>query len=334
MTAIIDKVIVVSLEQEGDVSEGLISSISGKNVEVALLKAESFKSLLTEPATTLAVFVIQTIENDEVPEKAGAAHRFFKRKTHPPDLIKDKFQFCVFGSGDSSLLLDRQTTAAKDCNACAKVLDARLEAVGGTRFYGLGMSDERTGMQEVEPWSQGLVEKLQNQTTTGPPPPPYAAGVIRLARAEDVAAIFGMIVELADYEKARHEVKATADDIAEMLFGGKDTPSGAPHCYCHVVEEGGEGGEIVGFAMWHLNISTWRGRYSIYLEDLYVKHANRGEGHGKALLQTLQDECATRGYPRLTWQCLDWNKPSIDFYRSIGASSMDEWMTFRIEKEM
>jgi ribosomal protein S18 acetylase RimI-like enzyme len=139
---------------------------------------------------------------------------------------------------------------------------------------------------------------------------------IRRARETDVAAILSLVKELADYEKASHEVLAKESDIHELLFIGATTPGGNPAAYCHVAEkvytefsEGTSGieierevREVVGLALWHLNVSTWRGRYGIYLEDLYVTPSCRGKGLGKALLQTLQEECDFRGYPRLTWQ--------------------------------
>jgi hypothetical protein len=87
--------------------------------------------------------------------------RFFKRKTHPETLLADKFHYTVLGLGDSNLLLDRQKTSAKDCNQAAQELDSRLQAIGGCRHYPLGMSDERTGLEEVEPWIDGLWMSLK-----------------------------------------------------------------------------------------------------------------------------------------------------------------------------
>ena len=107
-----------------------------------------------------AVFLLQTVENNQPPEEASKFLRFFKRKTHPETMLADKLKFAVLGLGDSNLLLDRQTTGAKDCNACGQLLDTRLEALGATRIYELGLTDERTGMEEVEPWIVGLWETL------------------------------------------------------------------------------------------------------------------------------------------------------------------------------
>ncbi len=88
--------------------------------------------------------------------------------------------------------------------------------------------------------------------------------------------------------------------------------------------------QVVGFAVWFRNFSTWRGRHGIYLEDLFVAPEHRGSGLGKALLAALARECVTKGYPRLEWWVLDWNAPSIEFYRSLGAVAMDEWTVFRL----
>eukprot|EP00533_Pseudo-nitzschia_delicatissima_P011770 CAMPEP_0197273460 /NCGR_PEP_ID=MMETSP1432-20130617/11317_1 /TAXON_ID=44447 /ORGANISM="Pseudo-nitzschia delicatissima, Strain UNC1205" /LENGTH=173 /DNA_ID=CAMNT_0042739125 /DNA_START=252 /DNA_END=773 /DNA_ORIENTATION=- len=102
---------------------------------------------------TVLCFAMQTIENEGPTEEGGSVLRFFKRKTHPTDLLESpSLSFAVLGLGDSNLLLDRQTTGAKDCNEVAKQLDSRLEALGATRLCPLGMADERTGLTEVDPW--------------------------------------------------------------------------------------------------------------------------------------------------------------------------------------
>jgi GNAT superfamily N-acetyltransferase len=90
------------------------------------------------------------------------------------------------------------------------------------------------------------------------------------------------------------------------------------------------GNEVTGFAVWHLNYSTWLGKHGIYLEDLYVDPKYRGQGHGKALLRKLAQICVERGYKRLQWWVLDWNQSAIDFYKSIGAEPMDQWTVFRV----
>lgn len=131
-----------------------------------------------------------------------------------------------------------------------------------------------------------------------------------------------MVRELAEYEKALDEVHATEDQLREALFGEN------PAAYAHIAET--DAGETVGFALWFLNFSTWRGVHGIYLEDLYVRPSSRGGGHGKALLTELARLCVARGYERLEWSVLDWSKPSIDFYRSLGAVPMDEWTVNRL----
>ena len=97
-----------------------------------------------------------------------------------------------------------------------------------------------------------------------------------------------------------------------------------------VADDGAHPGEVVGMALWFLNFSTWRGTHGIYLEDLYVSPRHRGAGLGKELLRTLAAVCVERGYSRLEWSVLDWNTPSIEFYRAAGAVPMDGWTVFRL----
>jgi GNAT superfamily N-acetyltransferase len=130
-----------------------------------------------------------------------------------------------------------------------------------------------------------------------------------------------MVRELAEYERALHEVQATDTAMREALFGER------PAAYCHVVEHGGE---LAGFALWFLSFSTWLGRHGIYLEDLYVRPGLRGHGYGRALLRELARTCLDRGYGRLEWSVLDWNAPAIGFYRSVGATPMSEWTVQRV----
>lgn len=146
-------------------------------------------------------------------------------------------------------------------------------------------------------------------------------GTIRAIRPDEVDELFAMICELADYEKSRHEVQSTAEDFRVALFGPN------PQLFGLVVEHEGTLG---GFAVWYVNFSTWSGKHGIYLEDLYVRPHLRGHGYGKALLAELARICVERGYRRLEWWVLDWNTPAIDFYRSIGALSMDEWTVNRL----
>ncbi|MEV4680929.1 GNAT family N-acetyltransferase [Streptomyces kurssanovii] len=146
--------------------------------------------------------------------------------------------------------------------------------------------------------------------------------MIRTAAPADVPVIHEMVRELAEYEKALHEANATEEQLREALFGER------PAAFAHIAET--EDGEVAGFALWFLNFSTWRGVHGIYLEDLYVRPALRGGGHGKALLTELARICVERGYERLEWSVLNWNTPSIDFYRSLGARPQDEWTVYRL----
>ncbi|MDG3008766.1 GNAT family N-acetyltransferase [Rhodococcus sp. D2-41] len=151
--------------------------------------------------------------------------------------------------------------------------------------------------------------------------------MIRRVQIEDVPAIVDLIYGLAEYEKLRHECTVTPEQIEAALFGPN------PAVFGHVAVEAtpdAAGEEVVGMALWFLSFSTWDGVHGIYLEDLYVRPDRRGGGHGTALLAALARECATHGYTRLGWEVLDWNEPSIGFYRSIGARSRDEWTNFRL----
>ncbi|MEW2498143.1 GNAT family N-acetyltransferase [Streptomyces nodosus] len=149
--------------------------------------------------------------------------------------------------------------------------------------------------------------------------------MIRTAPPADVPVIHTLIRELAAYEKVPHEARATREQLHEALFGER------PAAFAHVAQE--DGGEIVGFALWFLNFSTWRGVHGIYLEDLYVRPGARGSGHGKALLTELARLCVDRGYERLEWSVLDWNRPAIDFYEAMGARPQDEWTVYRLTDE-
>ncbi|MFF8603837.1 GNAT family N-acetyltransferase [Streptomyces sp. NPDC015232] len=146
--------------------------------------------------------------------------------------------------------------------------------------------------------------------------------MIRTATPDDVPHIHRMVRDLAEYEKALDEVRATPEQLREALFGER------PAAFAHIAET--DDGEIAGFALWFLNFSTWRGVHGIYLEDLYVRPDLRGGGHGKALLAELARICVERGYERLEWSVLDWNAPSIAFYESLGARPQDEWTVYRL----
>jgi L-amino acid N-acyltransferase YncA len=148
--------------------------------------------------------------------------------------------------------------------------------------------------------------------------------MIRPATPADVPAILGMIRELAEYEKAAHEVRATEEDLRAALF------SDHPAAFVHIAEQDGE---IAGFTLWFLTFSTWRGVHGIYMEDLYVRPRHRGGGHGLALMGELARICAERGYQRLEWAVLDWNEPTIGFYDKLGAVRQDEWLKYRLTDE-
>ncbi|KUL58332.1 MULTISPECIES: GNAT family N-acetyltransferase [unclassified Streptomyces] len=147
--------------------------------------------------------------------------------------------------------------------------------------------------------------------------------MIRAAVPADVPVIHALVRDLATYEKAADEAVATEEQLHEALFGER------PAAFAHIAQDDSSG-ETVGFALWFLDFSTWRGVHGIYLEDLYVRPEARGGGHGKALLTELARICGERGYERLEWSVLDWNEPSIAFYRSLGARPQSEWTVFRL----
>ncbi|WP_369139874.1 GNAT family N-acetyltransferase [Modestobacter versicolor] len=147
---------------------------------------------------------------------------------------------------------------------------------------------------------------------------------VRRVRPDDVPTVLGLVRELAAYEQAEHEAQMTAEQLHGALFG--PTPS----VFGHVALAGDE---IAGFALWFLTFSTWRGTHGIHLEDLFVSPDHRGTGLGRELLRTLAQECTDRGFARLEWSVLDWNTPSIDFYRAAGAVPMDGWTVFRLSDD-
>jgi GNAT superfamily N-acetyltransferase len=149
--------------------------------------------------------------------------------------------------------------------------------------------------------------------------------MIREATAADVPEIHRMTRELAAYEKALDEARASEEQLREALFGER------PAAFAHIAETAD--GDVAGFALWFLNFSTWRGVHGIHLEDLYVRPRLRGGGYGKALLSELARICVERGYERLEWAVLNWNTPSIDFYESLGAKPQDEWTVYRLTDE-
>lgn len=145
----------------------------------------------------------------------------------------------------------------------------------------------------------------------------------RYANEKDVALIFYFIKELADYEKMLDDVVATEDLLREWIFDKKK----AEVLFAMV------DGKEVGFALFFHNFSTFLGRSGIYLEDLFILSEYRGNGYGKSILKELAKIAVERGCGRLEWWCLDWNRPSIDFYLSLGAEPMEEWTVYRISGE-
>jgi GNAT superfamily N-acetyltransferase len=144
---------------------------------------------------------------------------------------------------------------------------------------------------------------------------------IRAARPADCATILAMIRELADYESLASDVEATAEGIASAFFAPD------PQLYCDVAEWNGE---AAGFAVWFLHYSTFRGRYGLYLEDLFVRAAWRRRGIGKALMRRLARRCVADDLVRFEWAVMGSNTPSVAFYRSIGAQVLDQWKLCRL----
>ena len=147
---------------------------------------------------------------------------------------------------------------------------------------------------------------------------------IRRATGADVPTILSLIRELADFERLSDEVVADEALLQETLFGPRP---GAEVLIAQVADE------VVGFALFFQNFSTFLGRPGLYLEDLYVRPKFRGQGHGEQLLRSLARICSERGYGRLEWSVLDWNQRAIDFYKSLGAKPMHDWTVFRVTGE-
>lgn len=153
---------------------------------------------------------------------------------------------------------------------------------------------------------------------------------VREGSAADVATVVAMVHELAEYERAADQARITTDQLHRAVFEGV-SPDGHPAAYLLVAEvDGPKGTEVVGFALWFLNFSTWEGVHGIYLEDLYVRPAHRRTGAGRALLTALARIATERGYARVDWSVLTWNEPAIAFYRRIGAIALEEWRTYRL----
>ncbi len=146
---------------------------------------------------------------------------------------------------------------------------------------------------------------------------------IRFATQNDTSLILNFIKGIAEYEKMSDQVVATEEGLREWIFEKKKAE------VIFAMEDGKE----VGFALFFHNFSTFLGRAGLYLEDIFVIPEHRGRGHGKALIRELARIAVERKCGRLEWCCLDWNKPSIDFYLSLGAKPMDEWTIYRLSGE-
>jgi GNAT superfamily N-acetyltransferase len=147
---------------------------------------------------------------------------------------------------------------------------------------------------------------------------------IRSARVEDVPTILELISDLATYERAPTDVRATEERLVDVLFGEKPAAE---------VLLAFENQTPIGFAVFFHNFSTWLGQPGLYLEDLFVKPEARGKGFGRALLVDLARIARDRGCGRMEWAVLDWNEPAIKFYRSLGAKPMEEWTVFRLTRD-
>ena len=147
---------------------------------------------------------------------------------------------------------------------------------------------------------------------------------IRAAAPADKALILALVRELAEYEKLTHEVDASEQGIAAVLF------SREPRVFCDIAEWDGA---PVGFTTWFLNFSSFRGRHGLFLEDVFVRPQFRRRGIGRALLRHLAARCVEKGYARFEWAVLDWNTPAISFYRSLGADVMSDWRVCRLSDD-
>lgn len=145
--------------------------------------------------------------------------------------------------------------------------------------------------------------------------------IIRFAEEKDVSLILKFIKELADYEELLHEVVATEEILRDSLFKREVAEV--------IIAE--YKGEPIGFALFFHNFSTFLGKPGIYLEDLYIRPNMRGRGYGKTLLSFLAKLAKDRDCGRFEWWCIDWNEPSIEFYKSIGAEAMEEWTVYRVD---
>lgn len=148
--------------------------------------------------------------------------------------------------------------------------------------------------------------------------------LIRPAKLSDSELVFQLVAELAEYEKLTGELDATNESLAAALF------CESPRVFCEIAERHGE---AAGLSVWFYSFSTFRGRHGVWIEDLFVRPAFRGLGVGKALVASLAHRCVTEKLGRLEWSVLDWNAPSIGFYKGLGARMMDQWTNCRLDGE-
>jgi GNAT superfamily N-acetyltransferase len=151
--------------------------------------------------------------------------------------------------------------------------------------------------------------------------------IIRPARPDDLDTILALIRDLAVYERLEGEVDASPESLAAALFGP------GPRVFCELAEwrdAPAAAPSNAGFALWFYNFSTFRGRHGIYLEDLFVRPGYRGRGIGRALLRQLAQRCTREGLTRLEWAVLDWNEPALQFYATLGARPLKEWIVHRV----
>lgn len=146
---------------------------------------------------------------------------------------------------------------------------------------------------------------------------------IRKAQRQDVPVVLQLIKELAEYEKEPDAVEATEEILEQSIFDKQQANV--------VLLE--ERGQTIGFALYFFNFSTWRGKAGLYLEDLFVRPEFRGRGYGKLLLSYLANQAQNNDCPRFEWIVLDWNTPSINFYKAMGAKPLDTWTVFRLENK-
>ncbi|WP_084143438.1 GNAT family N-acetyltransferase [Methylocapsa acidiphila] len=151
-----------------------------------------------------------------------------------------------------------------------------------------------------------------------------SAPCVRPATPLDAALIHALVTELAQYEGLTDEMDASVEALAEALFNPH------PRVFCDLAEREGE---TVGLSIWFYSFSTFRGRHGIWIEDLFVRPLFRGHGIGKALVRSLAQRCAAENLARLEWSVLDWNEPSIAFYKGIGARMMTDWTNCRLDGE-